>query len=123
MDERIEPVEHLPLTVPVYQILLSVADESLHGYAIIKDVEERTAGEVRLTASTLYAAIKRLVSSGMLEETDDRPGDDDDPRRRYYRITGYGTEVLTEEARRLDRAAEMARRKNLLPELAARKSR
>lgn len=123
MNQRIEPVEHLPLTVPVYQILLSVADESLHGYAIIKDVGERTEGEVRLTASTLYAAIKRLVSAGMLEETDERPSDDDDARRRYYRITEYGTEVLTEEARRLHRAADMARRKNVLPALAARKSR
>lgn len=123
MNDRIAPAEHLPLTVPVYQILLSVADESLHGYAIIKDIEERTGGEVRLTASTLYAAIKRLVSSGMLEETDARPAGDDDPRRRYYCITGYGIEVLTAEAQRLDRAADMARRKKVLPELAARKSR
>lgn len=123
MQARIDPAKHLPLTVPVYQILLSVADESLHGYAIIKDIEERTAGEVRLTASTLYAAIKRLVSSAMLEETDARPAGDDDPRRRYYCITDYGIEVLTEEALRLDRAADMARRKKVLPELAARKSR
>jgi len=123
VKETPDPADHLPLTVPVYQILLSLADGSLHGYAIIKDIEERTAGEVALTASTLYAAIKRLVSSAMLEETADRPAGDDDPRRRYYLITAYGSEVLTAEAQRLDRAADMARRKKVLPRLAERGSR
>ena len=120
MSDHPSAAEHLPLSVPVYQILLSVADGSMHGYAVIKDIEERTEGEVRLTASTLYAAIKRMVSAGMLQETEQRPVGDDDPRRRYYRITAYGAAVLTEEARRLERAAEMARRKKVLPEPAQR---
>ena len=72
-----------PLTAPVFQILLSLVDDSLHGYAVIQDVAERTGGEVRLTASTLYAAIKRLLDAGWIEEHPQRPpADMDDARPR-----------------------------------------
>lgn len=110
------PQQHLPLTVPVFQILLSLADQDLHGYAIIQDIRERTAGEVDLTASTLYAAIRRLLDGGLVEELDTRPGpEDDDARRRYYRITALGLDVARLEAARLERAVKMARRKKLVP--------
>ena len=106
----------LPLTVPVFQILLSLSDQDLHGYAIIQDIRERTDNEVNLTASTLYAAIKRLLDGGLLEELDTRPGlEDDDPRRRYYRLTRLGTDVARLEAARLERAVKMARQKKLTP--------
>ena len=62
-----------PLTTPVFQILLSLVDDELHGYALIQDIRERTGGEVSLTASTLYAALKRLLDAGLIEELDDRP--------------------------------------------------
>ena len=111
--------DHLPLTVPVFQILLSLADRDLHGYAIIRDIRERTGDEVRLTASTLYAAIKRLLAGGLVEELDERPDPElDDARRRYYRITGFGREVARLEAARLERLTVMAREKRLLPGLA-----
>ena len=105
----------LPLTAPVYQILLSLSDEALHGYAIIQDIAERTEGEVSLTASTLYAAVKRLVDNGLIAETTSRPpASADDPRRRYYQITDWGREVAIQEADRLYRFVAMARAKNLI---------
>jgi len=108
------PQQHLPLTVPVFQILLSLSDQDLHGYAIIQDIRERTKSEVELTASTLYAAIKRLLDVRLIEELDTRPGpEDDDPRRRYYRITALGMDVARLETARLERAVKMARRKKL----------
>ena len=108
-----------PLSTQVFQILLSLVDDDLHGYAIIQDVAARTEGAVRLTASTLYAAMKRLLESGWIEERTTRPaGAADDPRRRYYRLTKLGREVARAEARRLDRLAAMARAKRLLPPLA-----
>lgn len=110
------PQDHLPLTVPVFQILLSLCDQDLHGYAIIQDIRRRTAEEVNLTASTLYAAIKRLLDGGLIEERDgrSRPGDDD-PRRRYYGIRPAGLDVARLEAGRLERAVKMARQKRLTP--------
>ncbi len=110
------PQHLLPLSVPVFQILLSLADRHLHGYAIIQDIRQRTDGEVVLTASTLYAAIKRMLDGGLVEELDDRPApEEDDSRRRYYGITPLGLEVARLEAARLDRALRMARRKRLAP--------
>ena len=107
-----------PLTTPVFQILLSLLDEDLHGYAIIKDIAARSDGEVRLTASTLYGALARLIDAGWIQEEATRPrGESDDPRRRYYRITPLGREVARTEARRLERLAAMARAKRLLPPL------
>ena len=107
-----------PLTTPVFQILLSLLDEDLHGYAIIKDIAARSDGEVRLTASTLYGALARLIDTGWIQEVATRPrGESDDPRRRYYRITPFGREAARTEARRLERLADMARAKRLLPPL------
>lgn len=106
------------LSTAVFQILLSLVDDDLHGYAIIQDVTRRTGGQVRLTASTLYGAVKRLLESGWIEEVDERPrGEKDDPRRRYYRITRFGRQVARAEARRLEQLAAMARAKGLLPSL------
>ena len=110
-----DPTQSLPLSTQVFHILLALVDEDLHGYAIIQNVAESTEGEVRLTASTLYAAIKRLLESGWIEELTRRPRSDDDPRRRYYRLTPLGREVARAEARRLERMAAMARAKRLLP--------
>jgi len=107
-----------PLSTQVFQILLSIIDDDLHGYAIIQDVAARTGGEVRLTASTLYAAIKRLLEAGWIEECRSRPRADDDARRRYYRLTTSGRQAARAEALRLERLAGMARAKRLIPPLA-----
>ena len=104
-----------PLSTQVFHILLSLVDDDLHGYAIIQDVAERTGGEVTLTASTLYAAIKRLLDSGWIEETTQRRRADDDPRRRYYHLTAAGRQRARIEAQRLERLAAMARAKKLIP--------
>ena len=105
------PQHYLPLSVPVFQILLSLSDCDLHGYAIIQDIRE-----VELTASTLYAAIKRLLDAGLINELETRPsGDDDDARRRYYRITSMGLAVARLETGRLERTLKMARDKKLRP--------
>ena len=108
-----------PLTAPVFQILLSLVDEDLHGYALIQDIRARTDGEVDLTASTLYAAIKRLVTAELIAEVQAPRGEKPDPRRRYYRITRTGRETLRAEAARLERLTAMARSKKLLPALRA----
>jgi DNA-binding PadR family transcriptional regulator len=103
------PVDRLPLTVPVFQILLSLVDHELHGYALIKDIEERTRGEVNLTASTLYGAVARMLDARLIEEC--KQGDS---RRRSYRITRAGRTLARREAERLARAAAWARDKHLL---------
>ena len=105
---------HLPLSEPVFQILLSLADQELHGYAIIQDIRQRTDTAVELTASTLYAAIKRLLDRGLIAEVKPRRTDDD-PRRRYYAITPLGLDVARRETARLERTLRMARQKRLSP--------
>lgn len=117
MPRSSHPAAQLPLSVPVFQILLSLADRDLHGYAIIQDIARATGGEVRLTASTLYAAIKRMLDAGMIEEIDEprRGPTNADERRRYYRMAPYGREIARLEAARLERTAARARAKRLLP--------
>jgi DNA-binding PadR family transcriptional regulator len=104
------PIDQLPLTVPVFQILLALLDAPLHGYALISDIDARTRGEVRLTASTLYGAIARMLEAGLIAEVDAASGD----RRRSYRITRPGRALLQAEAERLARAAGFARDKRLI---------
>ena len=105
---------HLPLSEPVFQILLSLSDQDLHGYAIIQDIRARTEGDVELTPSTLYAAIKRLLDAKLIQEVKPRVADDD-PRRRYYQITPLGVQVARLEAARLARSLRMAQDKRLIP--------
>ena len=102
------------LSVPVYQILLSLCDQRLHGYAILQDIRERTHDDVRLAAGTLYAALPRMKGDGWVAEVNERSDPTDDSRRRYYEITDLGIQVLREEARRLRRAVEMAEVKRVL---------
>ncbi|HXI29714.1 MAG TPA: PadR family transcriptional regulator [Vicinamibacterales bacterium] len=100
----------LPLPPATFHILLALADEDRHGYAIIQDVEARTAGELTLSAGTLYRSIQRMLEQGLLIETRDRPAPEhDDERRRYYRITTFGKAVAKAEARRLTQLVRMAR--------------
>jgi DNA-binding PadR family transcriptional regulator len=110
-----EPQDVLPLTPAVFHILLALADGAKHGYGIMKEVETITEGQIRMGPGTLYGTIKRLLSSGMIEETDERPDPAiDDARRRYYRLTGFGGDVLAAEAQRLSDLVIVARRKRLI---------
>jgi DNA-binding PadR family transcriptional regulator len=106
----------LPLPPATFQILLALADDDRHGYAIMQDVERRTGGDVRLGAATLYRSIQRMLDQGLIRETRDRPAPElDDERRRYYRLTDFGMEVARAEARRMAALVEMARACGLKP--------
>jgi DNA-binding PadR family transcriptional regulator len=113
-DEH-NPEDFLPLTEAMFHILLALADRERHGYRIMQEVDERTEGKVRLGPGTLYGSIKRMLSSGLVEEADERPDPEmDDERRRYYRLTDFGYRVATAEAQRLERLVRSARTKKLL---------
>lgn len=103
----------LPLTHVVYYVLLSLSDDQRHGYGIIKDVEERTGGQLELEAGTLYAAIKRLREDGLIDEAAAPAGAD--ARRRYYRLTPKGERVLRAESERLELMVQLAREARVLP--------
>jgi DNA-binding PadR family transcriptional regulator len=109
----------IPLQPATFHILMAVAQEDRHGYGIIQDVTRRTNGELRLSAGTLYRSIQRMLEQGLISETDDRPAPEfDDERRRYYRITAFGTAVARAEIRRMAQLVRMARTQGLLPERA-----
>ena len=110
---------HLPLLPASFHILIALADADRHGYAIIQDIAERTAGGVKLGAGTLYRTIQRLLEDGLIVEVDDRPDpDEDDERRRYYRITPLGRAVAQAEAQRLADLVRLARMSGLAPKRA-----
>src|SRR5208282_3782389 len=96
------PASLLPLPPVTFHILLALAEEDRHGYAIIQNVALRTGGELKLSAGTLYRSLQRMLEQGLVVETRERPSPEhDDERRRYYRISEYGTAVARAEARRL----------------------
>ena len=103
-----------PLTPAVFHILLALADGDKHGYAIMKDVEQQTAGRLKLGPGTLYGTIKRLLAADLIVEIDERPDPDlDDERRRYYRLTGAGRQLARQENQRLAQAVKAAHLKQL----------
>ena len=119
-----DPGKLLPLSPPVFNILLALSDgEARHGYGVSKEVERRTEGTVRLGPGTLYGGIKRMISQGLIveeaaderEPEDSQSGGGHEERRRYYRITGSGREVASAEARRLEGLVRTARDRGLLP--------
>jgi DNA-binding PadR family transcriptional regulator len=94
---------------------MALADGEKHGYWIMKDVEEQTGGKIKLGPGTLYGSIKRMLIAGLIMEADERPDPAlDDQRRRYYRLSGLGQEVLGTESRRLEQAVNIARHKQVL---------
>lgn len=108
--------ELLPLPPATFHILIALAGEDLHGYAIIQDVAARTGGEIKLSAGTLYRSVQRMLEQGLIAETSDRPApEDDDERRRYYRITPFGRAAARAEARRMTDLLEQARVSGILP--------
>jgi DNA-binding PadR family transcriptional regulator len=117
--KTLPPAEsHLPLPPATFEIMLALAGGERHGYAIMKEVAERSGGTTRLGAGTLYGSLKRLLAAGIVDETEHHDPGSDDERRRYYRLTGYGTAVAKAEARRLGNVVRDARRKNLVGRLA-----
>ena len=104
------------LPLAIFHILVSLADQDRHGYAIMQDVHARTDGQLRLGPGTLYGSIKRLLHDGLIEELDERPDpENDDVRRRYYRITQRGRKAAIAEASRLAKLLRQARASGLAP--------
>lgn len=113
--KNMDPRSFLPLSPLAFQVLLSLSDESRHGYAIIQEISDRTDGLVAMRTGTMYLLLQRMVADGLIEETDARPkADEDDERRRYYVPTPLGRAVATAEARRLETVVSQARRKQVL---------
>ena len=106
----------LPLPPAAFHILVALADEDRHGYAVIKDVEARTGGSLKLSAGTLYRSVDRMAQQGLIREISSPLARNmGDERRRYYRITPFGREVAMAEARRLAQMLDLARAKGLAP--------
>ncbi len=116
MSKRRDPESLLPLTPGMFQVLIALADGDKHGYAIIKEVDRRSDGQISLSAGTLYTIIRRFEQEGVIAESAARPDPSlDDERRRYYKLTEFGRDVARAEGRRMENALGMAREKNLIP--------
>lgn len=104
-----------PLQPVAFHVLVSLADKDRHGYSIMQEVTERTGGEVKLHAGTLYATLKKLLADGLIVEVAERSDEEgQDARRRYYRLTPFGREAAQTEARRLAEMVRQARVSGLL---------
>jgi DNA-binding PadR family transcriptional regulator len=113
--KKTQPSDLLPLTPAVFHILLALADEEKHGYAIMKEVEVNSDGQFKMGPGTLYGTIKRLLELGLIEETDERPDPEmDDQRRRYYKQTPFGVKVLKAELQRFSDLMQVAQSKRVL---------
>jgi DNA-binding PadR family transcriptional regulator len=106
------PESFLPLKPNWFHVLLSLSGQEQHGYGIMQEVLERTGGKVRLWPATLYGTIKRLADEELIAESGERPApDEDDARRRYYRLTSLGRRVLAAESERLEDLVRVIRSK------------
>jgi DNA-binding PadR family transcriptional regulator len=111
-DENPDAERFLPLKPNWFHILLSLANEEQHGYGIMQEVLERTGGKIRLWPATLYGTLERLLEEGVIAEANRRPpADEDDARRRYYRLTALGRRVLAAESIRLEDLVRVIRAK------------
>lgn len=110
-----DPGRQTPLSSPEFQILLALADGEKHGYAIMREVSERSGGRTQMGPGTLYGAIKRMLGSGLIEEAEERLDPKlDDQRRRYYRLSESGRRLAVAEAERLVELVREAHEKRLL---------
>lgn len=106
--------EFLPLTPAVFHVLLCLADGEKHGYLIMRGVREMTNGAIQMGPGTLYGTLKRLLDGGLIEECEERPDpEQDDERRRYYRLTDLGTSVLGLEVRRYKQLVALGKARGL----------
>jgi DNA-binding PadR family transcriptional regulator len=109
-----DPKSSLPLSPVALYVLLALADGERHGYAIIKEIESASGGEIRVLPGTLYRVIKQLVDDRWIIEVEPYGGADDE-RRRYYRITRWGLKIAQAEVERMATILRMARARKLLP--------
>jgi len=110
-----DPESFLPLTPAVFHVLLALADGERHGYAIMQEVAASTDGQIKMGPGTLYGTLKRLLEARLIAESAARPDPAlDDERRRYYRLTGTGEQVVRAEAQRYAGIVAVARGKKLI---------
>jgi DNA-binding PadR family transcriptional regulator len=109
-----DPSDFVPLGAPVLHVLLALGRDRLHGYAIMKTIEEETGGRAVILPGTLYSTLNRMEDDGLIVETDPPPGDEVDRRRRYYRTTEFGRRVVAAESERMEVLLEVARRQKLI---------
>lgn len=115
MADRSENISNQPLTPAVFHILLALVDGEKHGYAIMKDVEAQTSGQIKMGPGTLYGSIKRMLVAGLINEIDGQLSAKlGDKRRRYYRLTAQGQVVVAGESQRLARAVKVAQQKKVI---------
>jgi DNA-binding PadR family transcriptional regulator len=115
MPANRDPAQLLPLTPAVLHILLALSAGERHGYSIMQDIRQRTDGKFQLGSGSLYGSIKRMLASGLVRESDERPDPAvDDQRRRYYGLTPFGRHVLEAEMQRLEQLVRTAKSRNLL---------
>src|ERR1700743_2845961 len=99
----------LPLSLPVFHMLLSLSEGERHGYALKREILQRTNRRINLGSGALYGAINKMLEQGFIVESDERPDPHlDDERRRYYRITPLGRYVLRAETARLNALVQLA---------------
>lgn len=110
-----DAVPAVPLSPAWLHILLALAAGDRHGYGLMQEVAEASRGEIRLGPGTLYGALRRLLELGLVAESDRRPDPEDDPRRRYYRITPSGRRALAAGVARHARLVELARAAGVAP--------
>lgn len=112
-----EPDSFLPLSVAVFHMLLSLSEGERHGYALKREILQRTNGQMNLGSGALYGNINRMLEQGWIEESEERPDPHlDDERRRYYRITPLGRRVAAAEAARMRDLVRLAENQRILPE-------
>lgn len=110
-----KPEEMLPLSPKDFLILFVLSEGDRHGYGIVKDAEERSAGQVSLDPANLYRSLKRLMRDGLVEDLGEGPKESEGAPRRYYRLSPSGRRVLKAEAARLARLTDAARARSLIP--------
>lgn len=116
MRNRISNEEKsITLTPTIFHILVVLSGGERHGYAILREVEEIAGDKAKLGPTTLYRSIRTMLDGKLIEELDERPDpESDDERRRYYRLTDFGTKVLSDEVKRLESLLKAAREKSVL---------
>lgn len=109
MRERApDPTSFLPLPAPTFHILAALVEQDRHGYAIMQFIQEESGGSVRVGPGTLYPALRRLLASALIAETEERTTEEPGERRRYYSLTALGRSVAVAEAKRLEQAVRLA---------------
>jgi DNA-binding PadR family transcriptional regulator len=118
MTVRNEEIQQmLPLSLPVFHMLLSLTEGERHGYALKREILQRTEKRVNLGSGALYGAINKMLEQGLIVESDERPDPHlDDERRRYYRITAVGRRVIHAEVTRLRELVQLAQARLGIPD-------